>query len=243
MKLCSILASRQSPAPKTMISNTDNHVIATPFLDQLDAAEKLDAGVFLIGQFLSQEQSMQSFQNLNDGMPWELKPTLYGGKLSQHAYLHIRNKKGAKRAQKSTGLAHLEELSAKIEKDFDGKVSEVYCNRFMDPDHHIPYHTDNFGKNIIVLSLGSSRTVNFRNKKNKQVTKVRPKSGGLYFMPLRVNDSYEHCVCAASEKDLASGENTRLSFVFFLETPKYAKEYKISTFDKVGGYMEGILSG
>ena len=199
----------------------------TPFLDQLDAAKQMDVGIFLIDQFLSTQQADVAFDILNNDFPWELKPTLYGQKLSQHAYHYIRNNKSStkRHIEQSAGLSTLEELCTKIEMQFDGKVSDVYCNRFQDPKHNIPYHTDTFGRHILVLSLGSTRTVNFRNKKTKQVTSVRP-HGDLYFMPLRVNDKYEHCVCAASDEDLASTDTPRLSFVFFIETPKYAKEYK-----------------
>ena len=217
----------------------------TPFLDQLDAAKQTDVGIFLIDQFLSTQQADVAFDILNNDFPWELKPTLYGQKLSQHAYHYIRNNKSStkRHIEQSTGLSTLEELCTKIEMQFDGKVSDVYCNRFQDPKHNIPYHTDTFGKHILVLSLGSTRTVNFRNKKTKQVTSVRPHAGDLYFMPLRVNDKYEHCVCAASDDDLASNDTPRLSFVFFIETPKYAKEYKISKQDKITGFIEGLLSG
>lgn len=216
---------------------------ATPFLDKLDAAKRLDAGIFLIDQFLSQDQAKDAFQILNSDFPWDLKPSLYGERLPQHAYNHIRNNKTLSNA----GISQLEELCAQIEEKFDGKVSDVYCNRFKDPEHNIPYHTDTFGKHIVVLSLGSSRTVNFRNKKTKDVTStITPKAGDLYFMPLRVNYKYEHCVCAANDQDLASSEGddgTRLSFVFFFEPPKYAKEYKLSTGEKIRGFVEGILAG
>mmetsp|Transcript_8037 Transcript_8037/g.12734 ORF Transcript_8037/g.12734 Transcript_8037/m.12734 type:complete len:234 (-) Transcript_8037:74-775(-) len=219
--------------------------LTAPFLDQLDAAKQLDGvDVFVINHFLSHYEAGTTFQTLNDGIPWDLKPRLYGEKLSQHAYQHIWNKTGTKRALQSTGLAHLEELCAKIEKDFDGKVSDVYCNRFMDPEHNIPYHTDTFGKHIMVLSLGSPRAVNFRNKKTKKVTEVKPEAGDLYFMPLRVNDSHEHCVRAANKEDkVDGGNNTRLSFVFFFEPPKYVKDYKITKIDKIRGFVGGILSG
>ena len=220
-----------------------NH--ATPFLDKLDSAEELnDVGLYLFNQFMSTIEAEDAFQTLNHGMPCQLKPTLYGEKLPQHAYHHIRRKKTTKQGKESAGLLYLEELCNKIEEEFDGKVSDVYCNRFSDPYHHITYHTDTFGRHIMVLSLGSQRAVNFRHKKTKEVTGVRPNSGDVYFMPIRVNDSYEHCVCAANHKDDFTGnEEPRLSFVFFFETPRYAKDFKISTSDKIFGFIEGYLAG
>ena len=223
--------------------------MSTPFLDQLDAATKLDdVGIFVIEQFLSEDAAANAFETLNsdEDFPWELKPRLYRQQLNQHAYEYKRSNSNIKKSNQSNsnGMSKLEELSKKVELQFDGRVKYVYCNRFQDPNHNIPYHTDTFGQHIIVLSLGSQRTVNFRNKKTKQVTGLRPKAGDTYFFPLKVNDTHEHCVCAAKEEDLVDDkDNTRLSFVFFIEPPKYAKEYKISRKDKLKGFAEAILSG
>lgn len=177
---------------------------STPFLDQLNAATKLeDVGIFVIDQFLTEDAASDAFEILNsdEDFPWELKPKLYRQQLNQHAYEYKRSNSNIKKSSQSNGISKLEELSKRVEQQFDSKVKYVYCNRFQDPKHNIPYHTDTFGQHILVLSLGSQRTVNFRNKKTKQVTPLRPKSGDTYFFPLKVNDTHEHCVCAADEKD------------------------------------------
>lgn len=216
----------------------------TPFLDQLDAATKVDdVGVYIIEDFLSQEEAKESFEILNNStnLPWKANPTLYRIKLNQHAYEFRRSKRNIKRASKSIGMSKLEELSRKIEKEFDGKVSYVWCNR-LHPEHNVPYHTDTFGQHIVVLSLGSQRTINFRHLKSKEIIEVRPNPGSLYFMPLKVNDEFEHCVCSAKEEDLMDGEETRLSFLFFIQPPKYATEFKITVRDKLRGVLEDIYT-
>ena len=127
--------------------NTNKASTTTPFLDQLDAATKVDdVGVYIIEDFLSQEEAKESFEILNNSnnMPWKANPTLYRIKLNQHAYEFRRSKRNIKRASKSIGMPKLEELSRKIEKEFDGKVSYVWCNR-LHPEHNVPYHT---GKSI-----------------------------------------------------------------------------------------------
>lgn len=196
-------------------------------------------------QTLSPTEADQAFKTLNsEQFPWNLKPKLYGYKLDQHAYTHTRDKKGKKKASISLGLQLLEEICTKLEGKFDGKISEVYCNRFRDPTHNIPFHKDTFGRHIMVLSLGSTRTVQFRHNKSNAVTNVRPNSGDVYFMPLKINDNFQHCVSAADEQDSdEEWDMTRLSFVFFFECPKFASEYKISTRDKMKGYFETLLAG
>ena len=118
----------------------------TPFLDQLDAATKVDdVGVYIIDNFLSQEEAREAFGILNNStnLPWKANPTLYRIKLNQHAYEYRRSKRNIKRASKSIGMSKLEELSRKIEKEFDGKVSYVWCNR-LHPEHDVPYHTGKY---------------------------------------------------------------------------------------------------
>ena len=61
-------------------------------------------------------------------------------------------------------------------------------------------------------------------------------------MPLKVNDEFEHCVCSAKEEDLMDGEETRLSFLFFIQPPKYATEFKITVRDKLRGVLEDIYT-
>ena len=79
----------------------------TPFLDQLDAAKQMDVGIFLIDQFLSTQQADVAFDILNNDFPWELKPTLYGQKLFQHAYHYIRNNKSSTKRHLNNPLVYL----------------------------------------------------------------------------------------------------------------------------------------
>lgn len=95
------------------------------------------------------------------------------------------------------GLVALDALCARLETHLDGKVPYVFCNRFSDATHNIPWHTDTYGAHIIVLSLGAQRTIQFRSFKTKAIEDLRPAAGDAYFMPLRVNRTHEHRVCAA----------------------------------------------
>ena len=137
----SVARSRSAAAARLAVV-TDNSIMnnktSTPFLDQLDAATKLDdVGIFLIDQFLPRDEADNAFDILNsNAFPWELKPTLYRQQLNQHAHEYRRSNSNIKRSGQSTGMSKLEELCTKIEKQFDGKVSYVYCNRFQDPEHN-----------------------------------------------------------------------------------------------------------
>lgn len=197
------------------------------------------SGVFFWNDFLSPEECDLHFSTLNDDnkMPWNLNPRLGFEKLRQHAYQFNRT---SKETSDSEGLALIDGLCDMIENRFDCKVSDVFCNRFQDPSHMIDWHRDTYGTHIFVLSLGSQRKVQFRPNRSTEVTTFCPRAGEMYFMPLQLNKTHKHKVCAAE-----SGDDTsmpRISLVFFASTPKYAKEFKVSQMDKVIGAFYSVVS-
>ena len=215
-------------------------VTTKPFLQELESAEKEAGGVYLFREFLPAHRAANMFETFdNDELfPWDLKPKLYGQELQQHAYKYGRS---VREKRKFRGLAVLDQLCEEIEQRFDGKVTDVYCNRFKDPTHMIDWHTDTYGSHIFVLTLGSERTVEFREKgKDFVVEAVRPVVGDIYFMPLQINKTHLHRVCPADDNDGTA--KTRISFVFFFQPPKYATEFKISWKDHLRGFGESLIS-
>lgn len=220
-----------------------------PFIEKLESSKKVcDGCLYLFESYLSSEESADALKVLDsDDFPWDLAPKLYGQRLDQHAYQHNQRHsvKTKIRIDQSPGLQKLEEIANRIEVEFDGKITDVFCNRFQDPSHSIDWHKDQYGRHIFVLSLGSRRTIQFRNDKTKAVDVITPREGDLYFMPLAVNSTHMHKVCSAEETSkVLETENsgTMLSFVFFFESPKYAKEFKISMKSRFVGLIEDLLS-
>lgn len=215
------------------------------FLQELESADP-KGGVFLFRDFLSSDDATSAFECFNNdaNFPWDKNPKLYGVKLTQHAYIYNR-KKSKNKAETFKGIAVLEELCEKVQQRFDGKVTDVYCNRFNDSTHRIDWHTDTYGTHIFVLSLGSERNVEFKEKQGwkikpqvEMINTVRPSAGDIYFMPLQLNKTHVHRVCAAD----GPVTTPRISFVFFFETPKYATEYKITTGDQLRGLAESLFT-
>ena len=213
---------------------------AKPFLEKLAlASDKKSFGLFFFESYLPSDQAQEAFATLNAELPWDLHPTLYGQKLNQHAFEYNRfepkKKKAALQAEqhKSTGVAYVEQLCQDIERDFDGTIDTVFCNRFQDASHQIPWHKDTYGRHILVLSLGSPRQVQFRDtRQTQEIQSIEPQSGDLYFFPLPINDTHQHCVAPATSE---SDAGTRLSLVFFFRPPPYAMEYRISFRQKMRG--------
>mmetsp|Transcript_4215 Transcript_4215/g.6398 ORF Transcript_4215/g.6398 Transcript_4215/m.6398 type:complete len:226 (+) Transcript_4215:66-743(+) len=225
-----------------MISSSSNRV----FLDQLQEGKEVcgDGALVFFDRYLAPEHCQEALEVLNsDRFPWELKPKLYGVSLPQHAYFYDRQDPSkARQVSASPGLSYLEGLCTQMERTFDGTIAEVYCNRFQDPSHHIDWHKDTYGRHIFVLSLGREGVVEFRHNKTRQVEVMEPASGDLYFVPLKVNDTHKHRVLSNNSSDENEQNGTRLSFVFFFETPDYATKYRITKKDKVKGFWESLMS-
>lgn len=209
----------------------------TTFLDRLSQGEDI-CGLKLFRKFISDEHVKNALALLDgEDFPWDEKPMLYGYTLPQHAF-HYQREAASVGTLSSNGLQFLESLCSDVETEFDCKISDVYCNRFRDPSHHIQWHKDTYGSHILVLSLGADRKVEWKCDANQTVRDVIPRSGDLYFMPLALNSTHMHQVCPAEPGD----QGVRLSFVFFVDAPEYALEYHISTIDKVTGFFESMLA-
>mmetsp|Transcript_5568 Transcript_5568/g.15676 ORF Transcript_5568/g.15676 Transcript_5568/m.15676 type:complete len:233 (-) Transcript_5568:63-761(-) len=232
------MKSSSSPSPQP----------GKPFLEKLESSNKVCGGLYLFDSYLSHDECAEALKTLDsEDFPWDISPKLYGQKLTQHDYQHYQRSSSStkKKIGRSAGLQKLEQIAGRIEMEFDGKITDVYCNRFQDPTHNIEWHKDTYGRHIFVLSLGSRRTVQFRNNKSRATDSITPKEGDLYFMPLAINSTHIHRVCSAEETSEILGEEnsgTRLSFVFFFESPKYANEFKISKTDRFIGFVEDMLS-
>jgi len=211
----------------------------TQFLDALKESEQI-AGIFLRRQFLSSQEADAAFSVLNDDkhFPWDHNPVLFGEALTQHAYYYERNGNPNEYA----GIDLIESLCTRIETLYDGKISDVFCNRFHHVKHNIGWHRDTYGEHILVLSLGSRRNIQFRKRQlfgKREVVTVRPNAGDIYFMPLQLNKTHMHRVCKANPIDQDDGP--RISLVFFIQAPKYAKEYKIGRMDRAVGWFNSML--
>ena len=171
-----------------------------PFLEKLESSKKVcDGCLYLFESYLSSEESSdavkQQFVLDSDDFPWDEAPKLYGQQLDQHAYQHNqrRSANAKKKIDQSSGLQKLEEIANRIEDEFDGKITDVHCNRFQDPNHNIDWHKDQYGRHTFVLSLGSRRTIQFRNEKSKAVDAVTPREGVETFALCRCRSIRHTC--------------------------------------------------
>lgn len=197
--------------------------------------------------WIAPERASAVFTQLNSNeFPWNTKPRLYGERLPQHAYSYKRG--GRNKVKNAPPLQLLEDLCQKISSEFQCEVYTVVCNRFQDPQHHIPWHQDKYASHILVLSLGCHRTLEFRCNKTRDIQQYCAQSGDLYFMSLQHNKDHHHRVKSALESIPPVGDETetktRISLVFFISAPfglDKSKDYKISRKDMVVGMWNELM--
>jgi len=197
------------------------------FLENLGGATtKKDCGLYLFEDFLSPEEAENAFNSLiyDEQFPWYTDPKEQNP--NEHNLFEFAREQKEKRGiitdtSDFKGLLKLGQISAKIEKIFGVRISFVFCNRFQNRDQRIDCHKKSYAEHICVLTLGSKRRVEFRNKKTHKIEAITPGGGDLYVMPLKLDDTHTHRVCPSNEANPnKSNDFARMSFVFFFEAPK-----------------------
>jgi len=190
------------------------------------ATTRKKCGLLLFEDFLSSEEAEDAFDALiyDEKFPWYTDPK--EKKPNEHNLFEFAREQKKKRGTITDtsdfkGLLKLGQISAKIEKFFGVRISFVFCNRFQNRDQRIDCHNKAYAEHICVLTLGSKRRVEFRDKKTQKVEVITPGAGDLYVMPLKLDDTHTHRVCPTNERNPSKANNfARMSFVFFFEAPK-----------------------
>jgi len=205
-----------------------------PFLEKLGGATtKKDCGLYLFEEFLSPEEAEDAFDVLIDDekFPWYTEPEEQ--KTNEHDLFEFAREQKRKRGMiKDTsdfkGLLKLGLISAKIEDIFGVRISFVFCNRFQNRDQRLECHKNVYAEHICVLTLGSKRRIEFRNKKTQKTEAITPSGGDLYVMPLKLDNTHAHRVCPINETNPnATNDFARMSFVFFFEASKCEKTVEV----------------
>lgn len=108
---------------------------------------------------------------------------------------------------KYAGISHstigwisiIDKLRIDIEKLTNCKFNFVLLNYYADGSDYMGWHSDNeksLGKNptIASISLGVTRSMAFKNKKNKQIRKFDLHNGSLLIMSGNTQDEWLHCI-------------------------------------------------
>jgi len=151
------------------------------------------------------------YAQLNSEVPF--KDHKWNGlyKLPQEAFHYTIEKRGldyeslqplAKKPRKYQPINILEHLVQRIEQRYPVRVEEIFCNRFIESDHNIDWHSDQYGDHLFVASFGAPRTVEYRTLPDKgPAPGVTAQHGDLYYMHPKYDAVHQHRVlCGAGAR-------------------------------------------
>lgn len=105
----------------------------------------------------------------------------------------------------------LNDIIIQIQQIFEREVCGAFLNLYNDGNHYAPYHSDKYGKDTILLSVGTTRILRFKENNTKVNTDFELNSGDILFVHDNINNNYKHSLLA--RKNITDG---RISVLFFL---------------------------
>jgi alkylated DNA repair dioxygenase AlkB len=112
-------------------------------------------------------------------------------------------------------LFNIEKLNAilsDIENLFSRKVVGAFLNYYEDGNEYAPYHADKYGCDTCLLSLGTTRTLRYKENTTKENTDFVLHSGDLLFIPNDINNNYKHSLLKTKKVN-----KQRISILVFLQ--------------------------
>ncbi len=79
-----------------------------------------------------------------------------------------------------------------IEQQFSKKVVGAFLNYYEDGNDYAPYHADKYNCDTCLLSLGTTRTLRYKNNTTRENIDYVLHSGDLLFIPNEINNDYKH---------------------------------------------------
>lgn len=99
-----------------------------------------------------------------------------------------------------------------IEIQFSKTVTGAFLNYYEDGNEYAPYHADKYNCDTCLISLGTTRTLRYKENTTKQNTDYILNSGDLLFIPNEINNNFKHSLLQTKKVNKA-----RISILVFLE--------------------------
>lgn len=112
----------------------------------------------------------------------------------------------------SFNIEELNHICLAIETQFSRKVKGAFLNYYEDGNEYAPYHADKYNCDSCLISLGTTRTLRYKENTTKQNTDYILKSGDLLFIPNEINNNYKHSLLKTKKVT-----TPRISILVFLE--------------------------
>lgn len=109
-------------------------------------------------------------------------------------------------------IQELNVILLNIEKQFERKVVGAFLNFYEDGNEYAPYHADKYNCDTCLISLGTTRTLRYKENTSKENVDYILNSGDLLFIPDQINNNYKHSLLKTKKVNEA-----RISILVFLK--------------------------
>ena len=79
-----------------------------------------------------------------------------------------------------------------IEKQLSRTIKGAFLNYYEDGNEYAPYHADKYNCDTCLLSLGTTRTLRYKENTTSENTDYILNNGDLLFIPNEMNNNYKH---------------------------------------------------
>lgn len=104
------------------------------------------------------------------------------------------------------------EIIKNIQTHFKRNVVSVFLNYYENGNEFAPYHSDKYGYDTCLVSLGITRILRYKNNNTKENKDFTLNSGDLLYIPDEINSTYKHSLLKRTKID-----KPRISILLFLE--------------------------
>lgn len=109
-------------------------------------------------------------------------------------------------------VKELNDIFLNIETQFSRQVTGAFLNYYEDGNEYAPYHADKYNCDSCLISLGTTRTLRYKENTTKENTDYILNNGDLLYIPDEINNNYKHSLLKTKKVD-----TPRISILVFLK--------------------------
>jgi alkylated DNA repair dioxygenase AlkB len=158
----------------------------------------------LYDYWLEYDLAFKLFEQLNHSIAWQREEIiLFGRKIkcprltAFYGEKNICYRYSGKVHHPQKWLQELANIRERLRKEFGFQFNSVLCNYYQDHNDYMGWHSDNereLGQHPIIasLTLGASRTFQFRHKKLRTIINTELMNGSLLLMQAETQQAWQH---------------------------------------------------
>ena len=146
-------------------------------------------------QALSQEDCDHYLKALLTEIPWAASNNYFHRRVFRYSKDPVIIAHGNQLLEiTQTSIQPLDELIIALEQSIQKPIKGVFCNYYEDGNQYASYHKDQYGSDILSLTLGATRDFYFKHDTTGQRYHYALGHGDIFYFPDNINLAYKHSI-------------------------------------------------